>query len=45
MVTPEIVTPLEAGEAKPMPDMLMKFLEPVRPGESLKYDGTIQKKE
>jgi len=45
MVTPEIVTPLEAGEAKPMPDMLMKFLEPVRPGESLRYDGTIQKKE
>jgi pilus assembly protein CpaC len=45
MVTPEIVTPLNKGEAKPEITMPLPFLEGFKPGDTMQYDGKVKAKE
>ncbi|MCW5979364.1 MAG: pilus assembly protein N-terminal domain-containing protein [Bryobacteraceae bacterium] len=45
MVTPEIVRPIGAGEARPEIPMPMRFLENFKPGDTITYDGKIKSKE
>lgn len=42
MVTPEMVSPLEADDPRPSPVMPIDFLEPLSPADELKYDGSIK---
>lgn len=41
MVTPEIVTPLNASDPQPEIEMPMEFLKPYKPGDRLRYDGKL----
>lgn len=43
MVTPEIVNPLDPSDPKPKVAVPMEFLEPLRPGEKMRYDGSRKK--
>lgn len=44
LVTPEMVTPLEATDPKPEIGMPMEFLEPFGPEDALTYDGRVKQK-
>ena len=45
MVTPEIVSPLNPSDPKPEVPAPVEFLEPLRPGEKFKYDGSRKKRD
>ena len=45
LVTPEIINPLNPGDPEPGVSMPMEFMEKLKQGEMLKYDGTRKKHE
>ncbi len=42
LVTPEIVEPLGVQDPRPEPAMPMEFLPPIKPGDKMRYDGTLE---